>query len=312
MGILFKENFENGTTTMTTPELTPGCIAEVTNINPINGAYSGRFYVFSQAAWTEAYRRKVIAGIQQVYVEALVRIDAFTPETTSGIIRGFIDVAGERAMIAYVGIDNARHLVLTYRIVGGALLSKVSAVILEVGVEHKIRLEASAGSSASFRVFLNDVEVTDLTTTDIDNTDAGLISKIDCGVHNAYRIEATVLVDDLLVSDTPLPIIEYTLTISATTGGITEPAVGSYSCAEGSIVTVTAIPQSGYRFDHWELDGVSVSSELTYSVLMDALHSLLAVFTAVPTHILNINTDTYIDTEPIALEGIPLMIEKVT
>ena len=76
--------------------------------------------------------------------------------------------------------------------------------------------------------------------------------------------------------------ITYQLTITTTTGGTTDPSLGTYTYASGSSVEVTAIPDADYVFDHWELDTVNVGSDNPYSVLMDADHTLHAVFTYSP------------------------------
>jgi len=76
--------------------------------------------------------------------------------------------------------------------------------------------------------------------------------------------------------------VEYTLTISTTTGGTTDPTPGSYTYLEGTVVTVTAIPESGYRLVRWELDGADVGNPLSISVTMDVDHTLHAVFEAIP------------------------------
>jgi hypothetical protein len=73
---------------------------------------------------------------------------------------------------------------------------------------------------------------------------------------------------------------EYTLYISTTTGGTTDPAPGFHAYVEGTSVAVTAIPSSGYNFDHWELDGVNVGATNPISVTMDRDHTLNAVFVA--------------------------------
>jgi parallel beta-helix repeat protein len=78
----------------------------------------------------------------------------------------------------------------------------------------------------------------------------------------------------------PLP--TYTLTITTTVGGTTDPAPGTYSYTANSTVQVTAIPEANYLFDYWELDGVNVGSANPYSVLMDKNHTLKAVFSLIP------------------------------
>jgi parallel beta-helix repeat protein len=74
----------------------------------------------------------------------------------------------------------------------------------------------------------------------------------------------------------------YALTITATVGGTTDPAPGTYSYTANSSVQVTATPEGGYLFDHWELDSVNVGSASPYTVLMDKDHVLKAVFELIP------------------------------
>ncbi len=70
----------------------------------------------------------------------------------------------------------------------------------------------------------------------------------------------------------------YELIITATEGGTTDPAPGTYTYVCGSSVEVTAFPNTCYLFDHWELDGDDVGSANPYSVLVDDDHALHAVF----------------------------------
>ena len=78
--------------------------------------------------------------------------------------------------------------------------------------------------------------------------------------------------------------ITYTLTITTTTGGTTSPSSGDHSYSSGTNVPVTATPQDGYQFDHWELDSVNVGSANPYTVTMNANHALHAVFKEAPPH----------------------------
>lgn len=75
-----------------------------------------------------------------------------------------------------------------------------------------------------------------------------------------------------------LPPLEFTLTISSTTGGSTSPLSGTYIQIEGSSVSVSAIADSGYKFDHWTLDGGNAGSTNPISITMNANHTLQAVF----------------------------------
>jgi ABC-type transport system substrate-binding protein len=74
----------------------------------------------------------------------------------------------------------------------------------------------------------------------------------------------------------------YSLNITSTTGGTTNPVLGTYNYEANTMVQVTAIPNSGYQFDYWELDDVNVGSANPYTVIMDNDHTLKAVFSVIP------------------------------
>ena len=77
-------------------------------------------------------------------------------------------------------------------------------------------------------------------------------------------------------------IMTYTLIITTTDGGTTDPEPGTYTYAAGFIVQVTAISNANYIFDHWELDNVDVGSVNPCTVTMDKNHTLKAVFSKAP------------------------------
>jgi hypothetical protein len=77
-------------------------------------------------------------------------------------------------------------------------------------------------------------------------------------------------------------IITYTLTITTTEGGTTDPEPGTYNYIAGSTVQVTAISNANYVFDHWELDNVEIGSVNPYTVTMDKNYTLKAVFSQAP------------------------------
>ncbi|GAJ06726.1 unnamed protein product [marine sediment metagenome] len=83
----------------------------------------------------------------------------------------------------------------------------------------------------------------------------------------------------------------YTLTVATTAGGNTDPTPGSYTHPEGASVTVTAIPNNGYKFDHWIINGITRTENPT-TVTMDKNYTLTAYFTALPPpeHVLTIAT----------------------
>ena len=69
-----------------------------------------------------------------------------------------------------------------------------------------------------------------------------------------------------------------TLTISASTGGTTNPTPGTYIYGNGESVTVTATPDSGCYFNYWVLDETKVYDN-PVTVTMDSDHDLKAHFT---------------------------------
>jgi hypothetical protein len=73
-------------------------------------------------------------------------------------------------------------------------------------------------------------------------------------------------------------VVNYTLNIMSATGGSTNLDLGAHTYLQGTEVTVTAIPQAGYSFDHWILDGANAGTANPISVTMNSNHALQAVF----------------------------------
>jgi uncharacterized repeat protein (TIGR02543 family) len=68
------------------------------------------------------------------------------------------------------------------------------------------------------------------------------------------------------------------LTLTASTGGTTDPAPGAYAYDTGDQVTITAIPDSGYVFTGWSGDASGNANPLT--ITMDSNKSITANFAA--------------------------------
>jgi hypothetical protein len=100
------------------------------------------------------------------------------------------------------------------------------------------------------------------------NRETGTVERVKELIGQGYSVN--------IVEEFP-PLPRYTLTISAGAGGTTDPAPGSYEYEEETSVRVTAIPYTGYAFDHWTLDG-SIRSENPITVTMDSNYSLTAAF----------------------------------
>ena len=78
------------------------------------------------------------------------------------------------------------------------------------------------------------------------------------------------------------PPIGYELTITSTTGGTTTPAPGTITYVSEARVSVTAIPNTNYTLDHWELDGENIGTGNPTTITMTQNHALHAVFTEKP------------------------------
>jgi len=81
----------------------------------------------------------------------------------------------------------------------------------------------------------------------------------------------------------------YTLTIDVNdpTMGTTNPSPGTYAYQEGTTATVTATPNTNFRFDHWTLDG-ETRTENPITITMDKDYTLTAYFVPPPTYKLTV------------------------
>ena len=73
------------------------------------------------------------------------------------------------------------------------------------------------------------------------------------------------------------PQIMHTLTMAVNGSGNTTPAMGSYSYAEGSVVSISAAPAAGWHFSNWSANVADPSSAST-TVTMDADKTVTATF----------------------------------
>ncbi|MGD9118650.1 MAG: hypothetical protein PVJ08_07985, partial [Dehalococcoidia bacterium] len=73
----------------------------------------------------------------------------------------------------------------------------------------------------------------------------------------------------------------YDLTMATGGNGSTDPAAGVYSCGEGLVVPITAIPAPGYKFDHWDGD-VGDTGLANTTVTMDGDKTVTAYFIEIP------------------------------
>lgn len=100
---------------------------------------------------------------------------------------------------------------------------------------------------------------------------------VDASVQN---LPSAAFIEQAFRDLSPVPVTVY-LSISAAAGGTTDPPPGNIPVSSGSIVQVKALPDENYKFTGWQLDGAPVQGN-PIDVLMDANHTLQALFTYVP------------------------------
>lgn len=72
--------------------------------------------------------------------------------------------------------------------------------------------------------------------------------------------------------------------------GNTDPSIGNHDYNENTVVTIEALPNTGYRFVQW-LGAVANQGAISTTVLMDGDKTVTAIFEAIPQYTLNIQTD---------------------
>jgi hypothetical protein len=72
--------------------------------------------------------------------------------------------------------------------------------------------------------------------------------------------------------------VGYNLVITSTTGGSTNPAVGTYVEPSGTNVQITGTASGGYTFDHWLIDSSTLNYSNPFTINMGANHNVQAVF----------------------------------
>jgi uncharacterized repeat protein (TIGR02543 family) len=110
------------------------------------------------------------------------------------------------------------------------------------------------------------------------------------GVADPYAASTTITMDmDKTITANFEAVPTYTLSIGAAPmeGGTTSPSVGDQLYSEDQVVSVTAIPDTGYAFVGWTGDVADPFAPST-TITMDMDKSITANFEAVPTYTLSI------------------------
>jgi hypothetical protein len=71
---------------------------------------------------------------------------------------------------------------------------------------------------------------------------------------------------------------KYTLTVSKQGEGTVSKSPDQSSYPSGTQVTLTATPATGWQFSQWQVDGYTVSTYKSYTLTMNAPHTVIAIF----------------------------------
>jgi hypothetical protein len=105
----------------------------------------------------------------------------------------------------------------------------------------------------------------------VDGVDVGSTNPFSMTVSSDHTVTAV-----FVEASTPT----WELTIMVQGSGTTDPAPITHTYSLDTVVSVTATPDTGWRFDHWLLDDVNEGSMNPIDVTMDVSHTLVAVFVA--------------------------------
>jgi len=98
-------------------------------------------------------------------------------------------------------------------------------------------------------------------------------------------IDYALTAGNVLTGDEFVPSIQYDLIISSTAGGsVTTPTEGTFKYDAGTVVSLMAIPATGYQFVSWTGDVGTIAdvSDATTTITMDGDYSITANFGQIP------------------------------
>ena len=107
---------------------------------------------------------------------------------------------------------------------------------------------------------------------------------VTCTVTDANLDAAPSTASVLYVTSATPSAEQFTLSITSTIEGSTSPAEGNYTYNSGTIVSVEALPEDGYVFDGWLLDGETNLTDNPTEVTMNGDHTLQAAFQSSGNH----------------------------
>jgi len=108
-------------------------------------------------------------------------------------------------------------------------------------------------------------------------------------IENADAASTTITMNDnysIRANFKAIPASQYSLTISSTDGGsVTMPGEGTFICDAGTVVSLVAIPATGYQFVNWtgNVGTIANVNAASTTITMSGAYSITANFEAIPT-----------------------------
>jgi hypothetical protein len=280
---LFADGFESGFATWSGVSGSPTVVS-----SPVHhGSYAALFN--AQTAYRYAYTT-LSPSQATVYHRFYVQVNEL-PNAEGEIYdlaRGY--AAG--TAIYQVGIyysGGSLYWRFNYR--NGATWTGVNSAATTIGTNtwYCIELYWKLGATnGEVHLYVNGVEVAGVTGRDTDNYGGCDTIRNGCSSKTGTFTGLNIYEDCIAVAQTYIgpegetPPIQYQLTIEVSGSGTTSPVPETYTYPAGTVVPVTAIPDSGYALSYWLRNGSNVGADNPYSITMNANYNLTAVFVEVP------------------------------
>lgn len=164
---------------------------------------------------------------------------------------------------------------------------RIKAVFTEVtpSLNYSLDIEPPDGLGATDPAFGNYVfdqnemvSITAMPESDWE-FDRWILDDLNVGDENPITVtmERAHSVKAVFIELSPVTLLTFTVEVSVGSG-VTDPEPGVYVYYQNVIVSVKAIPATGWVLDHWLFEDVDVGLENPYSVNVDGDHSIQAVF----------------------------------
>jgi hypothetical protein len=243
-----------------------------------NPTYDGKYAMECDSSGEVAY--KTLSGYNTAYTEFYVNLNIQPDNGKSIKIAKATDSALHAIWELYFTESTAGTSQIQLKSSAPSTKNDIATYPFVANTWYCVEVEYSQSASGGYRVWINGIEVLSRTGVDTSSVELG---RLEFG-NQWSNYAATVNIDSVVISASYVPPVAITtptqnhLITSVTGSGTTNPAVGSHSYNEGAVASVSSTPASGWKLDHWELDGVNVGSANPISVTMDSDHSLTGVF----------------------------------